>query len=309
MLKGKEFGAAIAAAIQRKIDLRLIKSQAEIARHFKVAPPSIHDWKKKGSISKDKLPELFRYFSDVAGYSHWGLTEEEWPFGLVGQENTRMASNEAGTLGQRLRSCRKENALTQHEVCSRTGIKQGTLSELENDKYPTSSYVPRLAALYGVEALWLAEGRPPKNINAARGNGQADLHSDDKSQKIFISPKSEIETIGKRLTRLREAKGITQAQLAKIAGVGQSTVAGIENESRIKTPGSLIEIAHALGVDAYYLKYGVETLVANDTAIHQVVDLMKKTAREGKSVVLDKAKDMRQQYPLEDYSKQPMSFQ
>lgn len=67
------------------------------------------------------------------------------------------------TLGQRLKACRKEAMLTQEVVCARTGIKQGTLSELENDKYPTSSFVPHLAALYGVEALWLAEGKEPKH--------------------------------------------------------------------------------------------------------------------------------------------------
>lgn len=67
-----------------------------------------------------------------------------------------------GTLGSRLRECRAESALTQKEVCTRTGIKQGTLSELENDKYPTSSFVPHLASLYRVEALWLAEGKGVK---------------------------------------------------------------------------------------------------------------------------------------------------
>lgn len=66
------------------------------------------------------------------------------------------------TLGKRLKACRSTSKLKQQEVCTRVGIKQGTLSELENDKYPTSSFVPHLAALYGVEALWLAEGRGPK---------------------------------------------------------------------------------------------------------------------------------------------------
>lgn len=66
------------------------------------------------------------------------------------------------TLGQRLKECRKEKGLRQAEVCLRIGIKQGTLSELENDKYPTSSFVPRLAVLYGVEAIWLSDGKGPK---------------------------------------------------------------------------------------------------------------------------------------------------
>lgn len=74
MLKNKELGLAIEKAIQLKLDSGGIKSKKEIADHFGIKAPSIHDWIKKGSISKDKLPELFHYFSDVVGYEHWGLS-------------------------------------------------------------------------------------------------------------------------------------------------------------------------------------------------------------------------------------------
>ena len=84
------------------------------------------------------------------------------------------------TLGQRLKECRKEKGLRQAEVCLRIGIKQGTLSELENDKYPTSSFVPRLAALYGVEAIWLSDGKGPK----VRTYGLQDVEKATPSEKI-----------------------------------------------------------------------------------------------------------------------------
>lgn len=74
MLKGKELGKAIEVAIQRKIDSGAAQSKAEIARHFGIQAPSIHDWIKKGSISKDKLQKLFQYFSDVVPPEHWGLS-------------------------------------------------------------------------------------------------------------------------------------------------------------------------------------------------------------------------------------------
>lgn len=66
-----------------------------------------------------------------------------------------------------------------------------------------------------------------------------------------------METLGERVIRLREARGWNQSALAKESGIGQSTVAGIEGGSRNKAPSSLIEIAHALGVDAYWLKTGL----------------------------------------------------
>jgi SOS-response transcriptional repressor LexA len=80
MLKGKELGAAIKRAIEMKIASGNAESKAEIARHFDIKPPSIFDWINKGSISKDKLPELWRYFSDVVGADHWGITQADMVF-------------------------------------------------------------------------------------------------------------------------------------------------------------------------------------------------------------------------------------
>lgn len=68
MLTGKDLGAAIEAA-------RLLKkvTKKAMAEHFKVSPPSIQDWVNRGTIDKSRLPELWNYFGDVVGASHWGL--------------------------------------------------------------------------------------------------------------------------------------------------------------------------------------------------------------------------------------------
>lgn len=95
MLKGKDFGSAIGEAVQRKLDAGFAKSKAEIARHFGMQPPSLSDWVKKGSVAKDKLPELWRYFSDVAGPDHWGLSASEWPSGLSLLSNTQTSRTQA----------------------------------------------------------------------------------------------------------------------------------------------------------------------------------------------------------------------
>ena len=73
MLKGKELGTAIGEAIRLKIASGSIVSKADIAKHFGIKTPSIYDWIKKGSISKDRLFALWSYFSDVVGPEHWGV--------------------------------------------------------------------------------------------------------------------------------------------------------------------------------------------------------------------------------------------
>jgi len=68
MLTGTELGAAIEAArIKKGV------SKAALAAAFGVKPPSVQDWVKRGTIDKEKLPELWRYFADVVGPDHWGL--------------------------------------------------------------------------------------------------------------------------------------------------------------------------------------------------------------------------------------------
>lgn len=72
LLTGKELGAAIESA-------RLEKglSKAEMAKIFGVAPPSVQGWITTGRIDKAKLFEMIRYFSDVLGPEHWGLSKED----------------------------------------------------------------------------------------------------------------------------------------------------------------------------------------------------------------------------------------
>lgn len=82
MLNGKELGRAIEKAYKLKEATGAVSSKADVARHFGIRTPSIYDWFKKGSIGKEKLPELFRFFSDVVGHEHWGMSEDEWPAGL-----------------------------------------------------------------------------------------------------------------------------------------------------------------------------------------------------------------------------------
>lgn len=69
MLTGEKLGAAIRSAIALKG-----VSQVDVAKHFGVKPPSVQDWMSRGTISKEKLPDLWEYFAEVAGPEHWGLT-------------------------------------------------------------------------------------------------------------------------------------------------------------------------------------------------------------------------------------------
>lgn len=61
------------------------------------------------------------------------------------------------------------------------------------------------------------------------------------------------ETQGKRLKRLRKAKKLTQKELAKAGGVGQTAIANIEADERGYGAG-IVGIAKALGTTPEYLQ-------------------------------------------------------
>ena len=106
-----------------------------------------------------------------------------------------------------------------------------------------------------------------------------------------------METLGERIKRLREAKGMTQDQLAKAAGCAQSTIGTLEKDGRTTRP-DLIMIAHALGVDAYYLKTGVDSIIGGDKTINDVVALMKLMSSEGRAITVYKAREIAAEYPM-----------
>jgi len=65
-----------------------------------------------------------------------------------------------------------------------------------------------------------------------------------------------METFGQRVRRLREIKGLTQGQLARLAGFShQSAIGNIEAGKR-EGSRNLASLAVALGVDPYYLETG-----------------------------------------------------
>lgn len=65
-----------------------------------------------------------------------------------------------------------------------------------------------------------------------------------------------METIGKRLARLRKEKGLSQAKLAELAGYsGAGAIGNIERDSR-GYGASIVVIAEALGTSPEYLQTG-----------------------------------------------------
>jgi hypothetical protein len=82
MLDKQHLAAAIREAVKLKIEKGIAASKAEIARHFGVAPSSLAEWEKFGTIQKTRIGDLVSYFSDVVQVEHWDIGADEAVFWL-----------------------------------------------------------------------------------------------------------------------------------------------------------------------------------------------------------------------------------
>jgi len=69
------------------------------------------------------------------------------------------------SIGKRVREARKDAGLTQQQLAAKVGIKQSTLSELENGESAGTGYVASMAAALGVSPLWLETGKGPRKFS------------------------------------------------------------------------------------------------------------------------------------------------
>lgn len=75
---------------------------------------------------------------------------------MIFTDNSQMA------LGERLKEARKLRKMSQVALANAARVSQGLISDLENNLYPTSSYVPKFADILKVSAIWLADGKGEK---------------------------------------------------------------------------------------------------------------------------------------------------
>lgn len=88
------------------------------------------------------------------------------------------------------------------------------------------------------------------------------------------------ESIGQRIRALRRSKKMTQAQLAKIAGVSSPAVTEWEKDSYLPKAASLDAIASEFGVTTEYILTGK----AMASKLDNNVDLSQKTSIKGRPV-------------------------
>ena len=101
------------------------------------------------------------------------------------------------SIGLRIKQRRTEMKLRQAELAKRCGISQATLSELESNPTVRTREVARIAAVLGVSALWLSEGREPMIVEGTTHVVHPDIPSNvlRLAERLVLLPDEKLRAV------------------------------------------------------------------------------------------------------------------
>jgi len=145
------------------------------------------------------------------------------------------------SLGDKIRMLRSEKNLSLQELARKAGISLSYLSEIERGTvYPAVSTLKRIVEVLGV---------PPAALMGQEG------------------------TLGHKLKALREEYGLTQAQLASMAGVTAGLIGQIEQGKVQPSLKTLEKLSDVMGVTPCYF-------IMEQRAVDQVLNMMNPELRD-----------------------------
>lgn len=99
-------------------------------------------------------------------------------------------------LGERIREIRKKNEMNQIEFSNRIGVSQGTLSELEKNKYnPSLETILAMIKEFNLNATWLFFGdmsNEGDREEMVKGLNQMENSLIDKFRKLSMNDQEEV---------------------------------------------------------------------------------------------------------------------
>lgn len=99
-------------------------------------------------------------------------------------------------LKERLVSARRSAGLTQQALADAIGLRQSSYADIETGKIKSTTKLPQIAKVLGVDAYWLATGKGARNTPASDPRLSAILEFfdtlDDKGKEFLVRQAEEI---------------------------------------------------------------------------------------------------------------------
>ena len=100
-------------------------------------------------------------------------------------------------LKDRLKEARTEAKLTQQALVDRVGVPQSTIGALETGEHKTARNITEIAAVLGVDALWLSSGKGSKRTDGTTNyiDHGIDPHVLALAQKLSLLPDEKLKAV------------------------------------------------------------------------------------------------------------------
>ncbi|WP_236235015.1 LexA family transcriptional regulator [Pseudomonas tohonis] len=257
LLGGAELGAAIEAArIKKGI------TKKDLAAAFGVAAPSVQGWVNTGRIDKSKLIEVIRYFADVVGPDHWGLSKGDGDL-LQVADTAQAEPQSAADMVRAMLATKAGKALPKE-------ARERLLGAAEDHPAPTT-----------VRAAPAANGEiviPQYDIRASMGHGQVAPDYAEIVRNVIVK-ESYLQENGITFT--------SPAHLAMITGWGQSMEGTINDKDPLIVDRGINE----------FVGDGIYVLTWND---HLYIKRLQMVDKETIELISDNPKHKDREVPLKD---------
>lgn len=152
-------------------------------------------------------------------------------------------------IAERVLKIRKDNGFSQKKIFEISGINQGFLSEVEQNKaVPGSIFLLLFYAKFNADINWLLTGEgEPYNVKKSRG------------------PNDNL-TPGERVKKLRDFFNLTQDEFGKKLSVNHSFISRVEKNNSAMGAEFLYELNRQLNVNINWLLAGEGSMFLNDSS-------------------------------------------
>ena len=172
-------------------------------------------------------------------------------------------------FNMRLKEAMNIRAITQSELCEKTGIPKSAMSQYISGNFkPKQNRTHSLAKALNVNEAWLMGYDVPM--------GRQTIEEQESQNENTVAIKMSIST---RIKEARIRKGLTQEELAKKIGVTKGAIANYENQVSVPKVNIMYKLFEALDCDANFL-YQDEMNNINKSELLQLTLLEQFSKRE-----------------------------
>lgn len=152
-------------------------------------------------------------------------------------------------MNERIKKIRKSVGLSQKDFGIKIGVSDTAISKIEHgERNPSKQTIKLICKEFKINQNWLK-------------SGIGEMFSND--QDIFLDDLTELNSLGKRIKKLRIALSLSQREFGERIGIVKTAVSKIENGENSPREQTIMSICREFDVNESWLKEGIGDMFSN----------------------------------------------